>query len=137
MEHCGYDKKTGRPMMSVDDKDENNLDKFFGKSAQSRIWQTLFEWGTIDGTKTDIANSAEISRPSLYEAWPFFIEQEIIIPSRKVRGKQLYKLNPKHKLAKKYIDVMKEFLINYVDEEMAKDQVREKTYIKWKKQKNI
>ena len=134
MEHDGFDKKTGRPEFCADG-DDSCIDKFLGKSATSRIWQTLWEWGEVDGTKTDFANSAGVSRPSLYEAWPFFIEQEIIIPSRKIRGKQLYKLNPNHLLAKQMIKTIHDFMGLYMKEMIALEEVKEARYKKWKKMK--
>lgn len=133
MKHDGFS-KNGKPEFAVEDDDESNIDKFLGKSAESRIWQTLWEWGGVDGTKTDFANSADISRPSLYDAWPFFIEQEIIIPSRKVKGKQLYKMNPRHLLAKRMIKLINDFMGIYINERMVIEDIREKRYKKWERE---
>jgi hypothetical protein len=133
MKHDGYNKKTGRPEFCQEDNDPSVIERYFGGAPTMKIWQVLWEWQDLDLTKSDFSNCGGVSRPSLYKVWDMFIDEDIIIPSRKLKGKQLYKLNKAHKLAMKFIGVINDFVWMDVDKTVALEDLKDKRYKKWNK----
>ena len=96
MKLIGFDKKTKRPEFSGGDEDWNDtiVLQTLGDSPTARVWQFLWEWQHgWNESFSNIAKGAGISRNSLYKIWNYFIDNEIIIPTKYVKGVQLYGTN--------------------------------------------
>lgn len=132
--HDGYNKKTGRPEFSVSHKSSDRISEFLGESPTAKLWSLLWELGyNIDGTLSDLANCAGISRTSLYKILPSFIDNEWIIPSRFVRGVQYYKSNSNHYIVKDMISLLNKFVMDDFEIEVVAEQTRDKIHKKHKK----
>jgi len=72
----------------------------FGQSPQTKILDFLGDHPNYDYNITDLAEYADVSRPTLYEIIPGLIEKGILIETRKVGRSKMYKLNTENDLVK-------------------------------------
>ncbi len=136
--HDGYNKKTGRPEFVGDEKSDDVISLILGESPTAKLWAELWVWGPdIDGTLSDLANCANISRTSLYKILPTFLKHEWIIPSRYVKGLQYYKLNSKHFIVRDMINLLNNHVQSNVEMELAADKIKEKFYKKKKHSRGV
>ena len=133
--HNGYNKKTGRPEFVGDEHVDSVIDELLGNSPTGRLWSLLWEWKDIDGTKHDMGNCGNLSKPSLYKVLPTFLKYEWVIPSRKVGGIQYYKLNLQHYLVKQMLKVIDMHIEANVHIISAEEEVKDKLALKYKNKK--
>ncbi len=137
MKHDGNDNKTGRPEFLIED-DPTAMETFLGDSPTARVWGTLWEYrnSEIDWTKKDLAEGSGISRPALYKCWDMFIHHEFIIPSKKIKGKQHYKLNDNHPIINSLMDTLSLFLEYNIGIMFATEEAKNEFALKYKKKKS-
>ena len=70
-----------------------------------RIVDFLIENKGLDLTKKQIIEGADISRASLFKAWPQIEEQGIVLTTRQFGKTKLYTLNSKNPLVKKLLEL--------------------------------
>ena len=88
------------------DRDETLFLKAFGiKSPALRILDFLMDNKAYDYSKTDIAKGAGISRTTLSTAWNNLENPGLVIETREVGRAKMYKLNLKHPVVKKFIEL--------------------------------
>jgi len=135
LKHTGYNKKTGRPEFLVTGEGPDMVSELLGESPTVKLWTLLWEWGSgdIDGTRSDFARCGNISRTSLNNILPTFLEHEWIIPSRCEKGTQYYKLNKHHFVAKALISVIREHVYTNLGISMAEEDAKDEMYLEWKK----
>lgn len=76
------------------------LEELFGSSVQVKILEALLEGGKTDVSMATLVEEAGVSKSRAYEIIEELKNKRYIIPSRKVRNKQLYKLNYKNEVIK-------------------------------------
>ena len=131
--HDGWDKKTNRPEFLSEGK-HTIIEDILGESPTAKIWGLLWEWQTwAEGTKSDIAQCAGISRTSLYKVLPWFLENEIIIPSKYEKGVQYYKFNKNHYLADQMLTLLHLFIYDNIEKTMVMEEVKNKLAKQYKK----
>ena len=134
--HCGYNKKTGRPEFVSDGNSTTVVEEALGNSPTAKIWSLLWEWRhDIEGTLTDIAKCAGISRTSLYKVWDYFERNEIIIPAKYKQGVQYYKLNKNSYIGKQMINLLDLIIEDHVEKTLAMENVKDKLSKEYKKGK--
>jgi len=80
--------------MSGEKKMDTSFTGMLGECPRIKIWEfLLISRGNFEYSIRDIANGANISRPTCYNELGFLKEQKIIIKGGKYKGKQLYRLN--------------------------------------------
>jgi len=80
--------------------------KTFGiKSPALRIIDFLIDNKAYDYSKTDITKGAGISRMTLSSAWENLEKPGLVIETREVGRAKMYKLNLKHPVVKKFIEL--------------------------------
>lgn len=136
VEHRGYD-EDGRPSF-VSENDGPCTDILFGESPTARIWSHMFCWKTLSlGAISHIAEGASISRTSLYKVWHNFINNEWIIPDKKYKGCQYYKVNMKHPIVIQMFKLQNVFLADHLNMTIAEyDASKERYKIQRKKKKD-
>ena len=77
------------------------LSELFGESILVMVLDFFLENRFWDYSKTDVAKHIGKSRQSMNKVWPTLERFNIIIPSRKIGGTTLYKINPKSETVKK------------------------------------
>jgi len=127
MKLTGFDKKTKRPefLIEMEDKDSVML-TMLGDSPTARVWQFIWEWRKFDYSFTDIAKCAIISRNSLYKIWSYFRDNEILIPTRREKGVQLYGPNKNSPLVKGMMNLLDTALKLHMARESAVDEAMDK-----------
>ena len=87
-------------------RDDTLFLKAFGiKSPALRILDFLMDNKAYDYSKTDIAKGAGISRTTLSTAWENLEKPGLVIETREVGRAKMYKLNLKHPVVKKFIEL--------------------------------
>ena len=72
----------------------------FGASPQAKILDFLGDHPDYDYSISDIAEYANVSRPTLYKIIPDLIKKQLIIETRTVGKSKMYKLNTKNEIVK-------------------------------------
>lgn len=75
------------------------------KSPALRILDFLVDNKAYDYSKTDIAKGAGISRTTLSAAWGKLEKPGLVIETREVGRAKMYRLNLKHPIVKKFIEL--------------------------------
>jgi len=65
-----------------------------------KVLEFLIENRAFDYSKEEIAEGADISRPTLYRIWPVLDKNGIVKVTRKYGKTQLYKVNEENELVK-------------------------------------
>ncbi|MBI5051393.1 hypothetical protein HZC08_01405 [Candidatus Micrarchaeota archaeon] len=81
------------------------LIEFLGDTPFVRVLDFLIQNSIFDYVKSDISESAGISRASLYKIWPTLEKYQIIKETRKIGNTTLYKLNKKNPVVQKLIEL--------------------------------
>ena len=132
--HDGTNKKTGRPEFLNEGKD-SVISDLIGNSPQAKLWSLAWEWRDMDGTISDFAQCAGMSRTSLYTVWQKFLDNEWIIPSRYEKGVQYYKFNKNHFLVKDITQLLEKHLFAHLEILAAKELAMDKIYLQYKRKK--
>ena len=74
----------------------------------------------MEYSKVELASSAGISYASLYRVWPTVKKFELVVPSRKVGAVELFKVNQKSEILKRF----SAFAVQLGYEEAQKEQER-------------
>lgn len=69
------------------------LTKYFGNCPQTRVIDLLVSHPWSEFTKSEMAEGANIGRPTLYKFFNELLEDDLIEPVRKIGNTQLYKVN--------------------------------------------
>ncbi|MBI2499564.1 hypothetical protein HYV88_04960 [Candidatus Woesearchaeota archaeon] len=69
--------------------------EIFGITPKNRIIEFFLEMRELDFSIGDVANETGLSRATTYNTAKELIKNKIILPTRKLRGIQLYRLNLK------------------------------------------
>ena len=85
------------------------------KSPMLKVLDFLMDNESFDYSKTDIAKGTELSRATLFKAWPKLEALDLIITNRTLGGSKMYKLNKKNPIIKKIMELDDEIL-EYVEE---------------------
>ena len=67
-------------------------------SSLAKVMYFLLDNVTLDFSKTEIADYAGIGRATLNRMWPSIVHYDLVVPTRKYGGTQLYKLNIESKI---------------------------------------
>jgi hypothetical protein len=78
---------------------------FMGDSPTIRVLDYFLTERDLDFSMTDIAENAGIGRATLYRIWDGLIENQIIVPTRKIGKAKLFKLNKSNKAVGKLIEI--------------------------------
>ena len=103
--------------------EKSMLLEVIGATIENRIIDFLIEGKGLDYTKKDIADACEISRPTLYKAFPRLLKEGIIKPTRVIGRIQLYTLNTGNEKIKALLK-LEEILLKTSFAEMKKIRVK-------------
>ncbi len=91
----------------------------FGINPRNRIIEFFLEMREADFTIGDIAKETGLNRATAYNTTEELLKEAYLIPSRKVSGGQLYKLNTQKEEVKVFIKtfniILKEIVHEYKD----------------------
>jgi DNA-binding IclR family transcriptional regulator len=76
------------------------LEQAFGESAVLKILDVLMEHPSMDYSKKDLADAAEVSESTVHRCWSRIQELDATEKTRKYGGTQLYKLNQGSEIVK-------------------------------------
>lgn len=71
------------------------LTHIFGECAQVKLIDFLLSHPWSDFSKTELAEGADIARPTLYKLLKILLDEDMIIETKKVGNIQLYRTNLK------------------------------------------
>ena len=72
----------------------------FGGSPQAKMLDFLGDLPDYDYSISDIAEYAEVSRPTLYKIIPDLMKKQLITETREVGKSKMYKLNTENEIIK-------------------------------------
>ena len=99
------------------------LTEIFGEYPQVKVMDLLLSHNKLEYTKTDIAECAGISKPTLYKFWDTIERFKLVIPTRKIGNTTLYMINKDSPIIKA-LDAFQLGLVDMVVDE-EKDQIEE------------
>ena len=108
-------------------KQDNKWGEFceiLGVNPRNRILEFLIETRELDFTIGDISREIGMNRATTYNVVEQLINEEYIIPTRRVSGTQLYKLNTEKKEVKILIETFNLVLSKIVKGHRDKLRVR-------------
>lgn len=91
-----------------------------GEMPLFKIIDFLLENKGMDFDKSDIANSAGISRASLFNYWNELEKREIVKVTRQFGKTKLYTLNTKSLITKKILELERELIADALEKENKK-----------------
>ena len=94
--------------------------EIFGASPRNRVIEFFLELRDLDYSVGDLARETELNRATTYNVMEELIKNKYIIPTRKVSGSQLYKLNESKKEVKILIKVFNLVLDSIAEEYKVK-----------------
>tara|TARA_Y100000310_G_scaffold316095_1_gene367444 strand:- start:1335 stop:1661 length:327 start_codon:yes stop_codon:yes gene_type:complete len=65
----------------------------FGKSPRTKILEFFLDLRGLDYSIGDVARETKLNRATTYNMMEELIKEKIVIPTRRISGAQLYKLN--------------------------------------------
>jgi len=86
-------------------KQKSILLEIFGETPELKVIDFLIGNNIFDYTKTEIANGAGISRPTLYKFWEKLVKSGLLIKTRKINRTQLFKVNTDSIIIKKIMEI--------------------------------
>ena len=93
----------------------------FGVNPRNRVLEFFLTFRSCDSCIGDIAEETGLNRATTYNVMEELIKEKYVIPTRKVSGTQLYKLNKEKNevniLLKAFKMVLKKILDEYVEKE--------------------
>ena len=75
------------------------------KSPMLKVLDFLMDNESFDYSKTDIAEGTELSRATLFKAWPKLDALDLITATRTVGHAKMYKLNKQNPIVKKLMEL--------------------------------
>jgi hypothetical protein len=75
------------------------------KSPMLKVLDFLMDNESFDYSKTDIADGTELSRATLFKAWPKLEALDLITATRTVGQAKMYKLNKQNPIVKKLMEL--------------------------------
>ncbi len=96
--------------------------EMFGATPRNRIVEFFLEIRELDFAIGDVAKETGLNRATTYNTIEGLLAQKVLIPSRKVSGGQLYKLNKEKREIKVLIEVFNLILSRIVNEHSSKEQ---------------
>ena len=75
------------------------------KSPMLKVLDFLMDNESFDYSKTDIAEGTELSRATLFKAWPKLEALDLITATRMVGKAKMYKLNKQNPIVKKLMEL--------------------------------
>lgn len=103
--------------MDPKDHEETLFLKAFGiKSPTLRILDFLMDNKAYDYSKTDIAKGAGISRTTLFSVWENLEKNGWVIETREVGRAKMFKLDLKHRVVKKFIELDNAICASYASQ---------------------
>jgi len=103
------------------------LTKIFGNSPQVKVIDYLVAHPWAEFSKTELADGAQITRPTLYKLLDNLLAEDLVIETKKVGNTQLYQTNRKS-LVIKYISSLQGLLAD-IALEGEKKSFKEKNLI--------
>ncbi|VVB63601.1 Uncharacterised protein [uncultured archaeon] len=86
--------------------DESLFIKALGiKSPMLKVLDFLMDNEAFDYSKTDIADGADLSRATLFKAWPKLEALDLITATRTVGQAKMYRLNKQNPIVKKLMEL--------------------------------
>lgn len=82
---------------------KTTLQEVFGSSNTVKLLDFLLDNEIYDYSMSDIARRAGVSWTSFTQLWPRFVDQELVIQTRKVGPAKLYMLNKKSPVIKQLL----------------------------------
>ena len=95
--------------------------EIFGCNPRNRILEFFLEIRAMDFSTGDIAKETGLTRATTYNTMEELIAQKYLIPTRKVSGSQLFKLNTEKNEVKFLIQIFNKIL-----KDIVKDYDKEK-----------
>lgn len=99
----------------------------FGATPRIKIIEFFLEKRGLDFGIGDLSKDTGLNRATTYNVMSGLIKSKIIVPSRKVSGGRLYKLNSENKDVKLLVDVFNKILERIVNK-YDKGKIKEKVY---------
>ena len=80
---------------------DNSFVGILGDNPRVKLWEFLLvSRGNFEYHVKDLADGANITRPTCYKELKDLMKRRIVVKGQKYKGKQLYKLNKDSKIAK-------------------------------------
>ena len=95
----------------------------FGINPRNRILEHFLEMRSLDFSIGDVAEETKLNRATTYNVMEELIKDNFIIPTRKLSGTQLYKLNKEKYEVKILLKAFKLVLKKILDEYEEKEKV--------------
>lgn len=96
--------------------------EMFGTTPRNRIIEFFLEMRELDFAIGDLAKETGLNRATAYNTIEDLLAQKVLMPSRKVSGGQLYKLNKDKREIKVLIEVFNLILSRIVNEHPSKEK---------------
>lgn len=104
-----------------DEKPWGEFCEIFGVNPRNRILEHFLACDILEFSIGDVAKETELNRATTYNAMEELIKEGFIIPTRKLSGTQLYKLNKEKYevriLLKAFSMILKKILDEYEEKE--------------------
>ena len=97
--------------------------EIFGVNPRNRILEFFLEMRELDFSIGDVAKEIELNRATTYNTIEELTKEKYLIPTRKVSGGQLYKLNIEKKEVKFLIEAFNMILNRIVKQYDKKEKV--------------
>ena len=104
-------------------KNIGEFSRIFGINPRNKIMEFFLEMRNLDFGIGDIAKETGLNRATTYNTMGELVDTSYLIPTRKVSGGQLYKLNTEKNEVKFLIKVFNSLLKNLVNEHKVGDKV--------------
>ena len=105
-----------------DEKPWGDFCEIFGVNPRNRILEHFLACDVLEFSIGDVAEETELNRATTYNVMGELIKEKFVIPTRKLSGIQLYKLNKNKKevkiLLKAFSMVLKKILDEYEEEKV-------------------
>ncbi len=105
----------------MEEKPWGDFCEIFGVNPRNRILEFFLTFRSMDFSIGDVAEETELNRATTYNIMEELVKEKFIIPTRKLSGTQLYKLNKEKEevkiLLKAFSMVLKKILDEYEEKE--------------------
>jgi Fe2+ or Zn2+ uptake regulation protein len=105
------------------------LTQIFGECSQVKLIDFLVAHPWSEFSKTELADGAQIARPTVYKLLGKLLEEKLIIETKKAGNIQLYQTNRKSQVIK-YISSLQGLLADLEVEKQKKVSYEAKNYLK-------
>ena len=102
----------------------NMFKDIFGNNPQTKILDFLADYPRFDYSITEIAEKAEVSRPTVYKIIKTLVNKKLVIKTRDQGNSSLYQLNTENKLVQVILKFDFEIASKVAEIEM-KDSVKQ------------